>query len=770
MPSASRQLLEGLNEPQREAVDARRGAAADPRRGGQRQDPRARPPDRLPDLHRPGARPARSSRSRSPTRPPGRCASASRRCSGRGTRGMWLMTFHAACARILRSRGRPPRLHAPVHDLRPGRLAAAGQALRGRRRRRPQALHARRHPQPDLRRPRTSCSTPRPTARPWARQFEEMVADVYDDLRARHAPHERDGLRRPAVPHRQPARAVRGRAHALRHRLPARARRRVPGHQPRAVPPAPAARGGGGPRRAAPRSSATATSRSSATTPSRSTASAAPTCATSWTSRTTSRTPRVVKLEQNYRSTETILSAANAVIANNRGGIAKALWSDLGQGEQIQLRALDDEHAEARYIVGEIERQVDEGASRVGDRGALPHERDVAGDRGRARAQRDRLPGDRRHEVLRARRDQGRDRLPVRCSPTRSTSSASRASPTRRGAASGRHSLARVIAPRRARWGSRSGTSRPCPRRSPGLGAAAIKALGRFMATMGLRELAASAAGRATEPRAAAAAPVAELIEALLVAERLRARRWRPSARSRRRGALRTSSSWSRSAASSTRRPPTARTRSTCSCSRSRSSPTPTRARDDEGLVTLMTLHNAKGLEYPIVFIAGCEDGVFPHSRAHRRRRRSRRSGACSTSAITRAMRRLHLTYARRRAVFGAPDLRHAQPLPGRDSRGPARGTPGAGARAASLSGRARSRAPRPRCRAARRGGGVGQSAAARRSRPPPSSGSARTSSTPRFGDGVVTGVEPGGVIVVRFAGDGSERKLMAEYAPLSRR
>src|SRR6185312_3892608 len=37
---------------------------------------------------------------------------------------------------------------------------------------------------------------------------------------------------------------------------------------------------------------------------------------------------------------------------------------------------------------------------------------------------------------------------------------------------------------------------------------------------------------------------------------------------------------------------------------------------DDEGLVTLMTLHNAKGLEYPTIFIAGCEEGVFPHSRA----------------------------------------------------------------------------------------------------------------------------------------------------------
>ena len=72
---------------------------------------------------------------------------------------------------------------------------------------------------------------------------------------------------------------------------------------------------------------------------------------------------RVVKLEQNYRSTETILQAANAVIANNRGGIAKRLWSELGQGEQVQVRELEDEHAEARFVVGEIERLVDEGAA-----------------------------------------------------------------------------------------------------------------------------------------------------------------------------------------------------------------------------------------------------------------------------------------------------------------------------------------------------------------------------------------------------------------------
>src|SRR5438067_9495408 len=74
---------------------------------------------------------------------------------------------------------------------------------------------------------------------------------------------------------------------------------------------------------------------------------------------------RVVKLEQNYRSTQTILRAANAVIANNRGGIAKRLWSELGDGAQIHMRSLEDEHAEARFVVGEIERLLDEGAART---------------------------------------------------------------------------------------------------------------------------------------------------------------------------------------------------------------------------------------------------------------------------------------------------------------------------------------------------------------------------------------------------------------------
>ena len=123
---------------------------------------------------------------------------------------------------------------------------------------------------------------------------------------------------------------------------------------------------------------------------------------------------RVIKLEQNYRSTQTILDAANAVIRNNRAQKPKSLWTELGQGDPIKVRELEDEHAEARFVTGEIQRLVDEGDLARGDRRLLPDQRAVAGARGHARARRDRLPGDRRHEVLRARRDQGRDRVPDR--------------------------------------------------------------------------------------------------------------------------------------------------------------------------------------------------------------------------------------------------------------------------------------------------------------------------------------------------------------------
>ncbi|HXQ88871.1 MAG TPA: UvrD-helicase domain-containing protein, partial [Solirubrobacterales bacterium] len=72
----------------------------------------------------------------------------------------------------------------------------------------------------------------------------------------------------------------------------------------------------------------------------------------------------VIKLEQNYRSTQTILSAANAVVERNRERRPKELWSEGEEGERVQLNELTDEHEEARWVAAEIERLEEEGVAR----------------------------------------------------------------------------------------------------------------------------------------------------------------------------------------------------------------------------------------------------------------------------------------------------------------------------------------------------------------------------------------------------------------------
>ena len=72
---------------------------------------------------------------------------------------------------------------------------------------------------------------------------------------------------------------------------------------------------------------------------------------------------KVVKLEQNYRSTQTILNAANAVVANNASRKAKKLWTAGEEGERIRVFTAADDYAEARFVVSEIQRLADAGAS-----------------------------------------------------------------------------------------------------------------------------------------------------------------------------------------------------------------------------------------------------------------------------------------------------------------------------------------------------------------------------------------------------------------------
>ena len=67
---------------------------------------------------------------------------------------------------------------------------------------------------------------------------------------------------------------------------------------------------------------------------------------------------KVIKLEQNYRSTQSILDAANAVISNNEGRKDKALWTDRGAGNKIHFRSFDNAYEEAEFIAGDICKKV----------------------------------------------------------------------------------------------------------------------------------------------------------------------------------------------------------------------------------------------------------------------------------------------------------------------------------------------------------------------------------------------------------------------------
>ncbi len=80
---------------------------------------------------------------------------------------------------------------------------------------------------------------------------------------------------------------------------------------------------------------------------------------------------KVIKLEQNYRSTSNILDAANAVIRHNHGRKDKTLWTDNGEGKKINVRQFDTAFDEAEYIVGDIRERVEKGEAAYNDHAIL---------------------------------------------------------------------------------------------------------------------------------------------------------------------------------------------------------------------------------------------------------------------------------------------------------------------------------------------------------------------------------------------------------------
>jgi DNA helicase II / ATP-dependent DNA helicase PcrA len=439
----------------------------------------------------------------------------------------------------------------------------------------------------------------------------------------------------------------------------------------------------------------------------------------------------IVKLEQNYRSTQTILSAANAVVANNEGRKPKELWSECGTGDPVRVAELEDEHAEARYVASEIERLADEGTAR-GEIAIFyrtnAQSRVLEDTLVRANVAYQVIGGTKFYE--RAEIKDALAYLTLLTNPADSVSFGRVVNTPRRGI--GQTTVNRVLAHANT-MGEPVMEIAAVPELVPGLGPAAVKALDRFASIIErLREL--------TEHSS-----VGDLLESVLQetgyvealeAERTIEAQGRVENLQELVGVAREfDENWEGEHGL----PGLAEFLQQLSLYSEQDA-----LRDAESTVTLMTLHNAKGLEYPVVFMIGCEEGVFPHSRSIDEGNLEEERRLCYVG-ITRAERHLYLTYARTRSLFGSRSYN----MPSRFlDELPAELTDADGAGAVDSWDAAPS-APREAPIPFRVGDDVLHAS---------------------FGEGVVIGTGRGGIVVVRFAEDGSERQLMADYAPLRRR
>ena len=367
-----------------------------------------------------------------------------------------------------------------------------------------------------------------------------------------------------------------------------------------------------------------------------------------------------ILLEQNYRSTQTILTAANAVIGHNKGRKEKRLWSDAGDGERIVGYVADDEHDEARFVSEEIDKLTDEGELRPGDVAVFYRtnaQSRVFEEVFIRTGQPYKVVGGVRFYERREVRD-ALAYLRMLVNPADEVSLRRILNTPKRGIGDRAVACVQALADRdridllggaaARRRGARAG--HPVADRDPGL-----RRDGRGAAVDGRRRRARrrrarDRAGPLRLPRPGSRSPTT--------------RRTRPG--------WRTSPSWSPWPASSpttrwparrptrpTSRPASSRPGSPTSSSGSRWSPTPTRSPTTTpttpGVVTLMTLHTAKGLEFPVVFLTGLEDGVFPHSRALGDQTELEEERRLAYVGVTRARERLYISRAVVRSAWGAP-------------------------------------------------------------------------------------------------------------------
>jgi DNA helicase II / ATP-dependent DNA helicase PcrA len=352
---------------------------------------------------------------------------------------------------------------------------------------------------------------------------------------------------------------------------------------------------------------------------------------------------RVILLEQNYRSTQNILAAANAVVSRNASRIPKNLWSDQGDGPPIIGYVADSEHDEAAFVAEEVDRLSDEGEATPGQvavfyrtnaqsrvfeevfiRAGMPYK--VVG-------------GVRFYERREIRDLLGYLRLIA--NPADEVSLRRVLNMPRRGIGERAEECVAALAHRdRITFAAALGK----PQDVPGLAARSARSIEAFNDLIGgLREA------------VAAGSPVGDLAEAVLdrsgyLAELQASSDLQDASRIENLTEL-----VSVAREYDGQHPDGTLLDFLEQVSLVADADQIPDGEDHGGLVTLMTLHTAKGLEFPVVFLTGLEENVFPHERSIGDERELEEERRLAYVGITRAEQRLYLTRAMTRAWWGRP-------------------------------------------------------------------------------------------------------------------
>ncbi|MBA0054269.1 DNA helicase PcrA [Streptomyces sp. AJS327] len=474
---------------------------------------------------------------------------------------------------------------------------------------------------------------------------------------------------------------------------------------------------------------------------------------------------RTILLEQNYRSTQTILSAANAVIEQNESRRPKNLWTEAGQGSHITGYVADTEHDEAQFVADEIDRLTDAGEARASDvavfyrtnaqsrvfeevfiRVGLPYK--VVG-------------GVRFYE-----RKEVRDVLAylrVLANPEDAVPLRRILNVPKRGIGERAEAMIEALALRERI------TFPQALRRvdeAYGMAARSANAVKRFNVLMEeLRTVVESGAGPATVLEAVLEQTgyLAELqsstdpqdetrIENLqeLAAVALEFEQDRADEEP---GTLAEFLEQVALVADSDQIPD--------------EQDADGEGEGEGGVITLMTLHTAKGLEFPVVFLTGLEDGVFPHMRALGQTKELEEERRLAYVGITRARERLYLTRSTLRSVWGQPAYnppsRFLEEIPDQYVTWKRTGAAGQGASAvaASVSSSA----------SATRGGPSGFATRRAKERPVVALETGDRVTHDSFGLGTVVGVQGSGdraEATIDFGGE-KPKRLLLRYAPVEK-